>query len=1004
MASNPNIVSIQVVDQVAPSIAKNIRAIGTAAKSTDANIKALQTSLATINTGAIAQLQNASNVASQANLAASQQLSSATTQLTNVVNNLTTALTRKTGAVKQAVTATNQLSSAHKKGVTDIQATSGAIRVLEGNFGTNVRAAENFIVKILGLGPIMRAAFPVIGAMALIGVIDILAEHVGKVVDAFKRLSGAETDAEIQAIKTGEKILKIKPEGFLNSTNFAKLLIGDFTANKDIQVTNAQAMLKQIQNEKEVLAVQEEVNERGLTGVALVQAKTKAMQQDIIYTQNAAKAADDLAKSYERQLKASHVVGGDTGPSDIKSLATVKPKVVRDITDPGQIKALTDQMRTAKEAAAQFNQEAYVMAIRVEGVAKGEGLARLHDGLEAARKQAKEFAEQMGELNQKTDHVVTPQERLALVNKQLDVALPPNKPTLEVQKGTLDQEIARQNRYVDELSAKYQDQVENIGLYNDALRLKHIEDKIDIDLAKLSIDANDIRVKQAKDNAKYAIENAGYERELQKVYSEFNAPLRTYQDTIRAINTLEQEHTISVEDGAIAINKATRDFKSAIDPLNEYNISLEHQTALLGKYGEELRIATEIDSLRQSLQKQGRDLSEDQVASLTQQLTQIERQKQVQNELNAIYDKTTGERLRLVATEQALKQAVDDELISWGKYKLELLNINLAQDQIVNAAGQGNFTSHFRQMLAGLVDTTHTVSEQMTAIWTDFFKTLDDGFANSIGKWAVGLEPLKKGLVDLARNAVAQLIASFVKLGIEVAIIYTLEKAFPKLAKIFESNKGGDKTKEIAKNTAVSIASIAAIATAEYAMINILLEPAWELAEAISLISFGANAIGATAGIEAVQSAGQAGMSGAFGGFFAKGGLITGLGSGTSDQVPIMASHGEFIMSAAAVNRIGLNTLDYMNKGYTPRIQAPSNSSPQFVGSTNVRLEVIHDGNTDIQTEQMSDGKIRIIAKQIALATVNQETPKLMSAHLDDANSTVSKSMQRNYKIPRNRG
>lgn len=1002
MASNPNIVSIQVVDQVAPSIAKNIRAIGTAAKSTDANIKALQTSLATINTGAIAQLQNASNVASQANLAASQQLSSATTQLTNVVDKLTVALTRKTGAVKQATTATTQLSASTKKGVTDLQATSGALRVLEGNFGTNVRAAENFLVKVLGLGPVMRLAFPIVGAIALIGVLDILVEHVGKLVDAFHRLSGVETDSELAAIKAGDKILKIKSDGFLTANNFAKLIVGDFTGNKPIEVANAQTALKKIQYDHELAQAQEEVNEKGLQGLALVKAKETAMQNDIEFTKKAATESQNLADSYAKLLTAEHNVG--SGYTNPKTGITSPAPTVRNITDLGQIKAIEDETRTAQQAAIQFNHEVEVMKVRLDGIKKGEGLAEIHDQLKAAREQAKLFAEQLGKLNQQTDHVVTPQERLALVNKQLNVALPPNVPTLEVQKGTLDQEIARQGRYIEELTAKYQDQVENIGLYNDALRLKHIEDKIDIDLAKLSIDANDIRVKQAKDNAKYAIENAGYERELQKVYSEFNAPLRTYQDTIRAINTLEQEHTISVEDGAIAINKATRDFKSAVDPLNEYNISLEHQTALLGKYGEELKIATEIDSLRQSLQKQGRDLSEDQVASLTQQLTQIERQKQVQNELNTIYDKTTGERLRLVATEQALKQAVDDELISWGKYKLELLNINVTQDQITNAAGQGNFTTHFRQMLAGLIDTTYTVSEQMTNIWTEFFRTLDDGFANSIGKWAVGLEPLKKGLVDLARNAVAQLIASFVKLGIEVAIIYTLEKAFPKLAKIFESNKGGDKTKEIAKNTAVSIASIAAIATAEYAMINILLEPAWELAEAISLISFGANAIGATAGIEAVQSAGSTAMSGAFGGFFAKGGLITGPGSGTSDQVPIMASHGEFIMSAAAVNRIGLNTLDYMNKGYTPRIQAPSNSSPQFVGSTNVRLEVIHDGNTDIQTEQMSDGKIRIIAKQIALATVNQETPKLMSAHLDDANSTVSKSMQRNYKIPRNRG
>jgi hypothetical protein len=999
MSSSPNPISIQLTDQIAPSIAKNIRAIGTAAKTTDANIKALQASLATINTSSITQLQNASNVASQANLQASQQLSNATSQLTNVVNNLTTALTRKTGAVKAATNATTQLSSATKKGVSDLQATSGTLRVLEGNFGTNIRAAENFIVKVLGLGPIMRAAFPIVGALALVGVLDILVEHIGKVADAFKRLSGEETNAELAAIRAGDKIIKIKSEGFLTANNVAKLLVGDFTGNKDIEVANAQTALKKIQYDRELAQAQEEVNEKGLQGLALVKAKEAAMQRDIEFTRNAATAASNLAKTYDDLLTAEHKVGNDF--TNAKTGITTPATTVKNITDPGQIKALEDQERTATQAAIQFSHEADVLAIRIKGIDRTEGLARLHDQMEAAREQAKFFAGEMGRLKQQTDHIVSPQERLDLVNSQLKVAYPQNVPSLEIEKGSIEQDIARQGRFIEELSEKYKDQVENIGLYNDALRLKHIEDKIDIDLLKLGLDKNDAKVIQAKEDAKTAIQNAGYERELQQVYAELAQPLRTYEDAKRAVNKLEADGAITVEQGNIALSKASRTYQDAINPLNEFNIELEHQNALLGKYGEQLRIATEVDHLRQQLQRQGRDLTQEQIVGLTQQLTQMERQKQVQSELNAIYDKTQGAQLQLVATEKALTEAYNEGLIGLGRYKQGLLEVNLEQDKIANAAGQGNFTTHFREMLGGLVDTSRTTAQQMTDIFKDFYKTLDDGFANSIGRWAVGLESLKTGLVDLARNAVGQLIASFVKLGIQLAVIYGLEKLFPKLAKVFESNQGGDKTKEIVKNTAVAIASIAAITAAQYAAVNLLLEPAWELAEAVSLFSFGANAAPALAGIEAVQSAGSAASGGAFGGFFATGGLITGPGTGISDSVPIMASHGEYMMTAAAVNRIGVNTLDYLNYGYTPKVQAPSDN--RFVGNTNVKVNVVHDGSTNVEAYQTSEGDIQIIARREALNAIKTETPKVVASHMDNANSPISKSFQKNFIAPRKR-
>lgn len=47
---------------------------------------------------------------------------------------------------------------------------------------------------------------------------------------------------------------------------------------------------------------------------------------------------------------------------------------------------------------------------------------------------------------------------------------------------------------------------------------------------------------------------------------------------------------------------------------------------------------------------------------------------------------------------------------------------------------------------------------------------------------------------------------------------------------------------------------------------------------------------------------------------FATGGHITGKGTGTSDDIPIWASNGEFMIRAAAVEKLGLSNLDYINR------------------------------------------------------------------------------------------
>ena len=69
------------------------------------------------------------------------------------------------------------------------------------------------------------------------------------------------------------------------------------------------------------------------------------------------------------------------------------------------------------------------------------------------------------------------------------------------------------------------------------------------------------------------------------------------------------------------------------------------------------------------------------------------------------------------------------------------------------------------------------------------------------------------------------------------------------------------------------------------------------------------------------KAAAQAANATVFGPYLkaATGGYITGPGTGTSDSIPAMLSNGEYVMSAAAVNRIGTPLLDAMNHGASVR-------------------------------------------------------------------------------------
>lgn len=104
------------------------------------------------------------------------------------------------GSQKLYAASIDKVASAASHTVPQIAAASGAIRVLDG--ALPIRAVERFAVTTLGLGPILQAAFPVIGAIALGEVVVGMGE---KLYTAFD-LGG------VRARKTAEEIRGVNLE------------------------------------------------------------------------------------------------------------------------------------------------------------------------------------------------------------------------------------------------------------------------------------------------------------------------------------------------------------------------------------------------------------------------------------------------------------------------------------------------------------------------------------------------------------------------------------------------------------------------------------------------------------------------------------------------------------------------------------------------------------------------------------------------------------------------
>lgn len=273
--------------------------------------------------------------------------------------------------------------------------------------------------------------------------------------------------------------------------------------------------------------------------------------------------------------------------------------------------------------------------------------------------------------------------------------------------------------------------------------------------------------------------------------------------------------------------------------------------------------------------------------------------------------------------------------------------IGLAQFKV--SAGDASFLDGFTASLSGLMQGYEGFANGATDLFSGFFASFTDGFANSIGQAVVGAQDLDEALKNVAQQAIAGLISGFIKLGIQYATNAALAATF---------------------GTAITATTAGLAATTA---------AAWAPAAALaSLASFGANAAPAAAALTTTTglAAGLALVPG-----FANGGYISGAGTGTSDSIPARLSNGEYVMPAR-------QTRQYRNELAAMRAGSYTGGS-----GSQMNVEVANYGNDKVQVQQMDESRVRLI--------IGEEVPRINASEFNNPYSQTNKAYRSNYNAER---
>lgn len=978
MADSTNVIDIVVANRVDAQIAPRLISIADASDKAEKSVGSLKSQLASLQSSG----------------------GSLASQLQNV-----------RGTMAQTATATNGLVSANVSA-------AASLGLLEGRTLSMNRAAANFVTRILGLGPLLQAAFPIIGAVAMLDVLFQMGSSLNKVYE--------------QAKNAGREIAK----GFEEATTSVRRSNDQLALTNDkLDATIAKLEHKPTTNgavmaldEARVMAdrLDESLDEVGKRLDSVLSKNAISVFGGLITAQKSTSEASKQIKeryevlTQEGELKAQGRLE-DAGAKVYASLA-LKQKAVNDALAEGMkdrssaVKTFRDEMQRGQNqdsvltmnqagdktktpgaglkaeweeyggAVKLANEELRSFDLTMGNMTKNATVDKLHDQTSGLRIETKEAAKQWKELEaafvqfqtaaDKAGHKATAQQDLAFLVGKESTINPLNRDKLAAKELPYQNAIAGQN-FDEKETDKLKDQVAQIGLYSDALKeaseLNHIKEAAQRSHITLTAD----EIEKYKGLIATIVENRDYNKELEAVYKSLNSVADEYKARVEALSTLLNSGKLTQEQYNQGLKETSKVYNEASDSVARFKRELtDQQRDASNKLGTQAQIA--VKGILQGQDKELREkgdashpfgYSEEEITKVNAALSPLieaqQRKNAVDQEANKLIYAQANLADQLRIKEDALTLAVNKGAISQQVANSERFKDKIAQNDQKLSSGIGG--NPYKGALMDYAKDFNGVARGIESAFKPVFATLANGFADSIGKAIVYSKNLGSALKDVARSAVSELISGLVKLGIQQAIQFAARKSLESASTV--ASIAAIDTLAVAAMSAQVLVASASVATAA------TMAEAWgPAAMAASIASFGAADAAGITGYTAAMA-----LS-----------VVPKLSMGTN-YVPgdmyAQIHQGERVIPAAD-NR---NIIDALQSGSTGNV------------SGKMHVEIHNNGNGYIETQEVSDDHIRLIVHAEAPNLISKHAPGIIAGDIGNPNSKTSKALARSTYSTRRR-
>lgn len=461
------------------------------------------------------------------------------------------------------------------------------------------------------------------------------------------------------------------------------------------------------------------------------------------------------------------------------------------------------------------------------------------------------------------------------------------------------------------------------------------------------------------------VEGAEQQRQMDRIYEEAVGPMREYTATQKAATDLLKDGRISQAEYNKQLAKSKEEYLNTINPMREYNMQMQQEMTLASIMGPQRDIVAKLMEKENELRAEGLSLTQEQTVAMAQELEALRQKQMVQSEYNRILDETANAQESLNSRTTALNMAYQNGLMTLDQYQIRMNRLKVEQANLATATGIGTWEDAAIGAVGRVISSYEGMFSGLSSVFGDFMNNMTDGFANSIGQWIMGAKSLREALYDVATQALSQLIAGLVKVGIQYALNAALG------------------TSMAATMTAANVALAATVATA------------WAPAAAlVSLASFGTNSIAAATALTTTTALAE-GIAAMAGGF--KSGGYTG-NIGPDDVAGVV--HGrEYVFDAKSTSRIGVGNLMALQSGAELGGSGRAASEGRPVGGTNLNVTVKNEygPEVDFEVRQLTESDVEVIAKRV----VSKETDMLVAQNLTNPNSKSSRALARNTTTSR---